>query len=761
MAFLRNMRIKSRLALGFTLLLIIITVISGVSIYQLIQIRDLSSYVLQYPATRKNLLRDIEVGMMDVRRIMNRASMYTNESPLWEVRNVAIITQEDQLQERRESIDSYFSDFRASLGADTRIDPESRTQQLERLLLLENDMSHYIDHYVTRAMEAARAGNAINTILITHEAVPTVERANDRFSEIYSFIESYMDDIEERLYATTALTFTLITILAIAGLLLGIIVSLLISTSIDKPIGKLVSLVEDVADGKLNVNMNQAEITKDEVGLLTQDIYHLVDVIKNITSDLAHFTHETNVKGDIEYRMNTTKYHGGYQEMVEGINTFTDKFVDDMVSLMGILDSISKGDFDVKFEQMPGKKAILNEKVNAVMANLTNVSEEIESMVIAAAQKGDLAFHVDASKYEGGWSKIMKGLNDIAEAVDAPVVEIRDVMVNLSKGDFSRKIAGNYTGDFLSIQESVNNTIVILESYISEMAEVLAAISSGDLTSTILRTYVGDFAQIKNSINHISNTLRQNLEEISAASTNVLVGSHQIMASATDLATGSNAQAVALEELNTSVELINRQTQQFADNANNANTLSVRSTTNAQEGSNAMEKMLEAMSQIKESSGSISKIIRVIQDIAFQTNLLSLNASVEAARAGEHGKGFAVVAEEVRNLAARSQTAAAESTALIENSISKVEDGANIAQVTSESLKILVENANEVLNLINNISTASREQAEMVAQVSTVLLHTANTVQANSAFSEQSASVAEELNSQAEVLKQLVAYFKV
>ena len=761
MAFLRNMRIKSRLTLGFSLLLVIITIISGVSAYQLIQIRDLSEYVMQYPANRRSLLRDIEVGMMEVRRIMNRASMYTNESPIWDVRNEAISRQEVELRDREAQIRGYFADFRHSLNTDTHMEPERRAQQLTRLEALETDIFFYIDNYVYRAMEAARAGNAIDTIEITRNATARVESADEHYDLIFVYIEAYMAEIESRLAGTTTATLTILFILAATGLLLGITTALLISISINKPIGKLVSLVEDVSDGNLNVNMNRAEITNDEIGTLTKDIYMLVDVIKNITNDLAQFTHENNVEGDFEYRINSHRYHGTYKEMVDGINGLADSFTHDMVSFMDLLDGIGKGNFGVKFDRLPGKKAILNEKADAVMTNLTNVSEEIKAMVIAAANKGDLAFHIDASKYEGGWSKIMRGLNHIAEAVDAPVVEIRDVMVNLSNGDFSHKITGNYTGDFLSIKESVNNTIGSLESYIGEMAEALAYIANGDLTHSILRTYVGDFAQIKNSINNISNTLRQNLEEISAASTNVLVGSQQIMASATDLATGSNSQAAALEELNTSVELINRQTQQFADNASNANTLSVKSTTNAQEGSNAMEQMLEAMSQIKESSGSISKIIRVIQDIAFQTNLLSLNASVEAARAGEHGKGFAVVAEEVRNLAARSQTAAAESTSLIENSISRVETGADIAQVTSDSLKLLVENANEVLNLIDNISTASKEQAEMVAQVSTVLLHTANTVQANSAFSEQSAAVAQELNSQAEVLKQLVAYFKV
>ena len=311
------------------------------------------------------------------------------------------------------------------------------------------------------------------------------------------------------------------------------------------------------------------------------------------------------------------------------------------------------------------------------------------------------------------------------------------------------------------IGETLQQSISQIHAYMDELTIDLEAIAAGDLTTEIVMDFKGDFEPLKTSINKISTNLHKTMSEISTASDQVLIGAKQISDTSLGLANGTAIQAASVEELNATLYMINEQTKENSENADEAHDLSNKSTENAHKGNSAMSQMLEAMDGIKASSDNISKIIKVIQDIAFQTNLLALNASVEAARAGEHGKGFAVVADEVRSLAGRSQKAAEETTVLIEDSISRVDTGSEIAETTAKALDAIVSNADEVLSIIDGIASSSRSQAESVEQVSTGVSQISSVVQTNSSVSEESAAAAQELTSQAEVLRELVSFFKL
>jgi methyl-accepting chemotaxis protein len=459
---------------------------------------------------------------------------------------------------------------------------------------------------------------------------------------------------------------------------------------------------------------------------------------------------------------------------MESVNAILNAEVDNINDICNLIASVNEGDFDVQVTELPGDFVIQTKAINALMANLNGVSSEVTDMIESISKKGDLRFKTPAEKYNGDWREIMEGLNNIAEAVDAPIQAWKVCLNEMKMGNFDineidRIVkdkgfdadASHYQGIFRDISMDIDHTVSDISSYINEIEDILAKTANGDLRNSISREYVGSFNLIKRSVNHINETLSKTMGEITSASDQVLSGAKQISISAQELANGAQEQASSVEELNASIDMINQQTRKNADNAMEASQISNNSTTTAQEGNESMKEMVSAMSQIKDSSGAISKIIKAIQDIAFQTNLLALNAAVEAARAGEHGKGFAVVAEEVRSLAGRSQESATETTGLIATSNSRVESGADIVEATSASLDMIVKNVSEVSALISNISESSSEQAESISQVSEGLSQISRVTQSNSAVSQQTAAASEEPNSQAELLQQLVAYFKL
>jgi len=543
-----------------------------------------------------------------------------------------------------------------------------------------------------------------------------------------------------------------------AALVIGVITSIIISNKITRPINHIVNSLEEIANGKLNVNL-QVDST-DEIGMINKAMLVLVTNLQSLISEMDHMAEE-HARGNLDVYINVKKFQNSFAEVAEHVNDMVKSEIDLQVKVVDVFSKIAEGKFDTQLEKLPGQLKFINEAVETMRGNITHVSEVINEMIEAAADKGDMHFKIDTKGFHDGWLVIMTGLNRICEEIDKPVVEIREVMARLVEGDFSRKVTGVYNGDFKAIADAVNDTIDSLNRYISEMSNSLTSLASGDLTRSITREYVGSFAEIKRSINHISETFYKTVSEISAATDQVLSGAKQISQSAMDLANGAQSQASSVEELNASVDLINQQTRTNAENAEHASELSMRSTINAQDGNEAMKQMLEAMLGIRESSNSISKIIKTITEISFQTNLLSLNASVEAARAGEYGRGFSVVADEVRSLAVRSQEAATDTTDLITGSVERVETGSNIANATAASLDSIVASANEISEVIARISEASREQADAIDQISIGLQQISNVVQSNSAVSEETAAASEELNSQAEILQQLVGYFKL
>ncbi|MCL2708098.1 MAG: methyl-accepting chemotaxis protein [Defluviitaleaceae bacterium] len=555
--------------------------------------------------------------------------------------------------------------------------------------------------------------------------------------------------------ATSAMVVTIIIILV--GIIAAVLLAFYLSNLISKPITKLVEIAGSVARGKLNVNIDTT--AKDETGLLAKSFADMIKVINALATE-ANELGESFREGDIEATLDGARFEGSYKDITESINKIIQGIIGDVLGFMECIGKFGTGDFEADVAPLPGKKAVMNEAVNNMRGNLTSLYKDIASLV-QDASNGNLSSRVDVAKYKGDWASLMSELNNLMEAIIAPIDEARTVMENVSEGIFDYKMTGDYRGDFLTIKESINKTVTNISSYIEEISETLGALASDDFDRDITREYVGKFSDIKNALLNIIDKFNTVISSIASASEQVAAGAKIISDSSMTLATGATEQASSVEELNATIHTINENTEQNANDAKDASRLAGDLKSYAVKGNEDMEKMLGSMNGIKESSGRISKIIKVIDDIAFQTNLLALNAAVEAARAGEHGRGFSVVAGEVRSLAGKTQLSARETAELIEEAIDRVNEGTGVANQTDEALKSIVKEAGRVADIIAGISKSSDEQALAIGEVMTGINQITDVVQNNSATAEESASASQELASQSDVLKGMTAVFNL
>lgn len=294
---------------------------------------------------------------------------------------------------------------------------------------------------------------------------------------------------------------------------------------------------------------------------------------------------------------------------------------------------------------------------------------------------------------------------------------------------------------------------------IKQQAKVVERVSDGDLTTDVVPKSSVDL--MGNSLKNLITRNNNALSHIRDAAEQVNVASSEVASASETLAQGSTEQASAIEQITASIDDVADKTKENAKKADDAADLMAKAIVNMQKGNKQMEEMVSAMNDINVSSENISKIIKVIDDIAFQTNILALNAAVEAARAGEAGMGFAVVAEEVRNLAAKSSSAAAETAEMIADSIKKIEAGTSIADDTMKSIEEISDVVSESETIIKEIAQASNYQATAIAQIDQAVSQVSQVVSNNSATSEECAAASFELSSQAKRMNELLAVYRL
>ena len=342
-----------------------------------------------------------------------------------------------------------------------------------------------------------------------------------------------------------------------------------------------------------------------------------------------------------------------------------------------------------------------------------------------------------------------------------PLSKLADTAALIAGGDLSARLEYNSDDEIGKLCAEFQKCIDAMRVYVDDIANVLTAVSRGDLTVPPAVDYNGDFVKIEDSLRLILSELSNIMSEISNESSQVLNGSNQMAEGSQSLADGTTRQASAIEQISATISEVSAQISNTAQNASDAGRLSQQTQEKVNMQDAEIQNMVGAMNEINSTSQEIEKIIKTIEDIAFQTNILALNAAVEAARAGDAGKGFAVVADEVRNLASKSAEAASSTTALINAAIDAVGKGSKIALATADSMKEVKEMSSQTAELITKIASASAEQNESINQITAGIEQISQVIQTNSATAEETAASCEELSGQSKLLKDQVSRFKI
>ena len=469
------------------------------------------------------------------------------------------------------------------------------------------------------------------------------------------------------------------------------------------------------------------------------DDYDAVDAIAKQTGGQATiFCDDTRVASSLidengNRSVGTTMNENIYQHVIVGNETYIDN-----VDLYGITYRVEY----IPFQDKDGKT------IGALFAGFPNT---------------ELAKMRDNASYTG--IGIAIGVVIVAiisififerKAISAPIKQISAMAEEIEKGNlrnnpgFKGKIPNTEVGD---MAKALAAAINMLDSYIADISERMKQNAEGNFGYKSQLDYKGDFSAMHESAKAMRLRMTDIIEGINISADEVYSGSEQIANGASSLAEGTTRQAAASEELSASLEDISENISLNAENANKAQHLSNSSMELVNNQNEEISNMLVAMKNIENSANEIGNIISAIESIAFQTNILALNASVEAARAGAAGKGFAVVAEEVRNLASKSAEAAKNTSELISGCIEAVNNGSDIANKTAEAMQKVIEITKETNELIDGIAQQTAKQEEAVKQVKLGIDEIAEVVQQNSATAEESAASCEELNAQANTLR--------